>query len=113
MKTNVTEHDVLIRKYIEKQKREEDVKAIRTVLKSKAGRWFFIHILEMTGFKAETFTGNSQTFYNEGRRSIGIQIEKEMVELLGKEGFELRQKAEKEYIEFQFKAKALLENKEE
>lgn len=113
MRTNTTEREVFIKKHIEKQKREEDLKAIRTVLKSKAGRWFFIHILEMTGYKAETFTGNSQTFYNEGRRSIGIQIEREMVELLGKEGFELRQKAEKEYIEFQIKAKTLLETKEE
>ena len=43
MKTNVTEHDVLIRKYIEKQKREEDVKAIR---KAKRGDGFLFTFLK-------------------------------------------------------------------
>lgn len=113
MKTNISERDVYLQQYLQKRRQEETIKAIRTVMKTKAGRWLFICILEMTGYQGEAFTGNSQTFYNEGRRSIGIELNKKIVNLLGKEGFELKQKAEKEFIDFQYKEKHVLQEREE
>ena len=55
----------------------------------------------MSRYKAPSFTGNSQTFYNEGLRAIGIQLDQQIMNLLGIDGFTLKQKAEKEYIKFQ------------
>ena len=47
MKTIVTKHDELVRKYIQKKYQEETKKNLRTMLKTKQGRWFFTYILEM------------------------------------------------------------------
>jgi hypothetical protein len=108
MKTIVTKHDELVRKYIQKKYQEETKKNLRTMLKTKQGRWFFTYILEMSGYVAETFTGNSHTFYNEGRRSIGIELTRNIMDMLGKEGFNAKQKAEKEFADFQYKQKRLM-----
>ena len=41
MKTIVTKHDELVRKYIQQRYQEETKKNLRTMLKTKQGRWFF------------------------------------------------------------------------
>ena len=47
---------------------------VRKVLKSRAGKAVIWHILSMGNIYSDSFTGNSTTFYNEGRRAIGLQI---------------------------------------
>lgn len=47
---------------------------IREVLKSRQGKQFIWHILSLSNIYSDSFTGNSTTFYNEGRRSIGLQV---------------------------------------
>ena len=51
-------------------------------------------------------SGNSKTFYNEGRRDVGLGIIKSIL-ALGLQGIELKQQAEMEYAEFQLKLQEL------
>lgn len=69
----------------------------RELLKTRAGRDFIWHTLSLTNLYGDIFTGNSTTFYNEGKRSIGIQI-LELLEDVSKTAYAelllLKQKAE-------------------
>lgn len=47
---------------------------VREVLKSRAGKAVIWHILSLGNIYSDSFTGNSTTFYNEGRRAIGLQV---------------------------------------
>ena len=48
--------------------------AILKLATSDEGQRFIYHLLDLCGVHTVTFTGNSQTFYLEGRRSIGLEI---------------------------------------
>lgn len=85
---------------IEKEYANQDKLAWKKLMKTKEGRWIFERILEKTAYRANVFTGNSFTFYNEGRRSVGVEVNQWLVDLLDMEGVELRQKAEREHIAF-------------
>lgn len=92
--------------YITGHMKEKDEKVLRNILKTKDGRWFIMRLLDKTKVNCETFTGNSQTFYNEGKRSIGINLVQEIT-ALGLDAVLLKQKAEKEYIAQQIEYKQL------
>ena len=47
---------------------------LKEVLSTSAGRNVLWHILDNAGIYTSSFTGNSQTFFNEGRRSLGLYI---------------------------------------
>ncbi len=47
---------------------------VRDVAQTPAGKDFIWELLSMAGIYATTFTGNSQGAYNEGRRSVGLDI---------------------------------------
>lgn len=47
---------------------------IREVLKTGAGKKFLWEILSRCNLYSESFTGNSQTFFLEGKRSVGLEI---------------------------------------
>ena len=85
--------------YRELQKRDQD--ALLTILNSESGRWFLMRLLDKTKVNADNFTGNSQTFYNEGMRKVGLLI-------LNDIQVELKQKAELEYINTQIKAQKIV-----
>jgi len=46
----------------------------RELLKTKAGKDFIWYILSIANLYGDNFTGNSQTFYLEGKRSIGLEV---------------------------------------
>lgn len=46
----------------------------KAVMETTAGRRLLWHILDICGIYAPSFTGNSQTYFNEGRRSVGIHL---------------------------------------
>lgn len=99
--TDPHDTDLLWQKYLEEEKVQRDKIAWKKVLSTKDGRWVLERILEMTGYRARSFTGNSWTFRNEGMREVGIEINETLVRLLGMDAVTLRQKAEKEYLNFQ------------
>lgn len=91
--------------YRELQKRDQD--ALLTILNSESGRWFLMRLLDKTKVNADSFTGNSQTFYNEGMRKVGLLILND-IQNLGITGVKLKQKAELEYINTQIKAQKIV-----
>lgn len=82
--------------------REMDRKALKTIMESEDGRWFIMRLLDKTFVHRTTFTGDNTSFYNEGRRSVGVELIQD-IGILGKKGVELKHKAELEYVERQEK----------
>lgn len=63
----------------EKEHRRKQDADLRELMKLPVGRRFAWRLLnEMAGVFAPTFTGNSQTFHLEGRRSVGIDLMQEI-----------------------------------
>lgn len=76
----------------------KDDEAYRFLLNDEKGRWFISRLLRAEGLVATSFTGNSATFYNEGRRAVVIAI-RNKIEELGKAEYALLHKAEDELYE--------------
>lgn len=83
--------------FIQKQMRRKDAEALRDLLNNPNGRWFLMRMFDKTKLVSNSFTGNSSTFYNEGRRAVGVELMNE-ISCLGLEAFDKKQLAEREYI---------------
>lgn len=107
-KTNTGDdkHQQLLTAYILKEQARRDRESLVEILSSESGRWFLMRLLDATKVNAVCFTGNSKTFYNEGRRDVGLGVIKS-ISALGLEGIRLKQQAEMEYAEFQLKLQEL------
>lgn len=79
--------------------RERDVDALNHVLSTELGRWFFCRLFDHTGILKRSFTGDSETYFNEGRRSVGITY-MQMLGAIGDgvEGVKKYHQAQLEYI---------------
>lgn len=60
--------------------REQLIADIQWLMADVRGRRLMGHVLAMAGTGRSSFTGNSATFYNEGRRAVGIELEAELRE---------------------------------
>jgi len=58
----------------EKYEIEELRNAFRTILGTRQGRKVLWFILDICNVYGDCFTGNSRTFYLEGRKSIGLEL---------------------------------------
>ena len=47
---------------------------VRQVAKTRQGKELLWHILGMCNLYSDGFSGNSRTFYEEGKRSVGLEI---------------------------------------
>ena len=57
------------------QQKERDIAAgLGEVVSTKQGRAFLRWLLGECGVYRTSFTGNSTTFFNEGKRDIGLQV---------------------------------------
>lgn len=93
--------------------RDRDIDALNHVLSTELGRWFFCRLLDRTDILKQSFTGNSETFFNEGKRKVGLAY----MNMLGQigDGVECVKKyhqAQLEYIEQQKLFEALKEKGE-
>ena len=93
--------------------RDRDIDALNHVLSTELGRWFFCRLLDRTDILKQSFTGNSETFFNEGKRKVGLAY----MNMLGKigdgvEGVKKYHQAQLEYIEQQKLFEALIEKGE-
>lgn len=93
-------------KFMQAELRRRDEEALRSLLKSKEGRWFLMRLFDLTKVTQSCFTGNSHTFYNEGKRDVGLAVMRDIA-ALGLDGIKFKQKAELEYIETQYKAQEI------
>lgn len=56
------------------QEREELLAATRNLLRAEWGKLFLFRLINETGVFTPSFTGNSETFYREGRRAVGLYL---------------------------------------
>lgn len=61
--------------------RERETEALRSILSTFDGRAFLWRLLEECGIYTSSFTGNSTTFFNEGKRHIGLWTLNEIMEV--------------------------------
>lgn len=60
--------------------RESEVGHCRAVMDTYSGRAFVNRYIRICGVFEDGFTGNNTTFYNEGKRSIGLRLLAELDE---------------------------------
>jgi hypothetical protein len=58
----------------EKRKMERDSRDFRSIMETQPGRRFVAHLLDFCGFQKSSFTGNSTTFFNEGKREVALEL---------------------------------------
>lgn len=93
-------------KLMQAEIRRKDEESLWEILRSESGRWFLMRLLDLTKVNQTCFTGNSHTFYNEGKREVGLEIMRKVTSL-GIEGVKLKQTAELEYIQAQLRAQEI------
>jgi hypothetical protein len=71
----------LLTEYMVREQARRDKEALLDLLGSESGRWFLMRMLDATKVNSMCFTGNSKTFYNEGRRDVGLGIIKSILAL--------------------------------
>lgn len=93
--------------------RDRDIDALNHVLSTELGRWFFCRLLDRTDILKQSFTGNSETFFNEGKRKVGLAYMNMLGQIGdGVEGVKKYHQAQLEYIEQQKLFEALKEKGE-
>ena len=70
-----------VRQRRESSKRTEEarIRGLRVILASTDARTWLWDLLGSTGLYKSSFTGNSQTFFLEGQRNIGLMIQADIV----------------------------------
>lgn len=67
------------KKEIHKRVRDREIADIKKLLSIPEGRRVIWRILEESGIFKSSFTGNSTTFFNEGKRDIGLLVLEEVM----------------------------------
>lgn len=78
--------------------KEKSDNALMSILSTEDGRWFLMTLFNDTRLFNNAFTGNSQTFFNEGLREAGRMIYNR-INILGDKAVKLRQQGELEYAQ--------------
>ena len=58
----------------EKTKRQFEVDQVKFILSTQQGRAYIWRHMSAAGIFESCFTGNSATFFNEGRREVGLKM---------------------------------------
>lgn len=66
------EHQLVGQQAKEKERRRQEVEDIKWMMAHKAGRRIMWRLLAQAGVYRTSFTGNSETFFREGRRDMGL-----------------------------------------
>ena len=61
--------------------RRQEVEDLKWLMGHKQGRRFVWRLLEKAGVYRTSFTGNSETFFREGMRNIGLFVLSEIMEI--------------------------------
>jgi hypothetical protein len=64
-----------------KNRSAADDAAMVDLMKSRGGRRTMWRTIEYAGLNLPSFTGNSQTFFNEGKRDVAIWLRSQLVRL--------------------------------
>jgi len=82
---------------------------LRSIMNTEHGRRVFSYLIQKCGYKDSQPMGNSKDFFNAGRRSIAVELIAacDALGMYGADrmvGVDLRLKAEREYILYQWNA---------
>lgn len=91
----------------------KDKDSLEWLLGNKQGRWFLARLMKNEGLHASSFTGNSGTFYNEGRREVVCDIYNRIKTQMGLRGIKLLHQAQEEMMEYEEMATRMAEQKED
>lgn len=80
----------------EKRGRERDLEDLRFLLSTIQGRRFVWRQLSECGVFKSSFTGNSTTFFNEGRRDVGLKLMADVMESKPEAYLQMAQEAKRE-----------------
>ena len=58
----------------DEQRRLLEAEDFRWIMEHAQGRRFINRLLDRTGVYRSSFTGNSETFFREGARNVGLQL---------------------------------------
>lgn len=64
----------------QKTRRETELKTLKAMLSTVDGRSYFWKILSECGVYQTSFTGDNTTFFNEGKRQVGLWLLAEIME---------------------------------
>lgn len=70
--TRATERENQEAELEERMAREREVADLRNLMSTPSGRRFMWRLLDKAGIFKSSMTGNSQTFFLEGQRNIGL-----------------------------------------
>lgn len=79
----------------------KDTAVMQWMLENPEGRWFLLRMFQSCQLTGTTFTGNSSTFFKEGRRSVVCELFELVRSRLGMKGLKLLHQAEMEMMEFE------------
>lgn len=63
-----------LREEVNRRKREQELLDIKLLMSTKEGRRICWRLLSITGVYRTSFTGNSETYFREGQRNVGLII---------------------------------------
>lgn len=86
--SDTSERDLINIEQSELLKKSLLKKSVQSVMETKDSRRYILTVLKECNVFGSVFTGNSRTFFLEGRRDIGLKMYKEIQEVC-KEEFEL------------------------
>ena len=75
------ELDADAQRKVESERRRQEVEDFKWLMAHKQGRRFVWRLLAEAGVYRTSFTGNSTTFFNEGKRNLGLLLVGEIHEL--------------------------------
>lgn len=58
----------------EEKARRQEVEDLKWLMSDKRGRRVMWRLLETAGVYRSSFTGNSETFFREGQRNVGLKL---------------------------------------
>jgi len=82
----------------ERFRNKQELEDVRTILELPAGRRFVWRYLEKAGIFETSFTGNNTTFFNEGRRDIGLKLLADVMQAKPEAYVQMAQEAEKREV---------------
>ncbi len=77
-----------------RRKRDQDNADLISVMETHAGRRFVWRILESAGLYKLSYTGNSETFFNEGQRNIGLKLLSDLLKVAPEEYVRMTQECQ-------------------
>jgi hypothetical protein len=91
----------------------KDTAVMQWMLENPEGRWFLLRMFQSCQLTGTTFTGNSSTFFKEGRRSVVCELFELVRSRLGMKGLKLLHQAEMEMMEFEERCEEAAKEKED